>query len=229
MRDTFKLFMILTLLLAASGCGGDDDSSSSSNAASNTSSASNDTSGADTGMTEADTGTTEADVDDRACPGDPGEPYGTSEGSNFLPFTFDDCDGNPYAFYGEAEGYCETSFTVVSIAGGWCGPCRIEAELMQEQLVEAYADQNVRVIVAIIQDNDFGVPDSGFCEGWASQYGLTNPVLLDPFQETSVYFPGGALPATLIVDSNGVIVHREYGVSDELATVRAKLDQLLSE
>lgn len=159
--------------------------------------------------------------------GPPTDGFGTSEGRNFLPFTLMRCDGSAYSFYGEAEGYCETSFTVVSIAAGWCGPCRIEAGLMEEFLVDRYAAHGVRVVVAIIQNNDYEAPDLAFCEGWQSEYGLSNPVLIDPVQETQVYFPAGSLPATLIVDSAGVIVHREYGVSDNLETVRAELDARL--
>lgn len=161
--------------------------------------------------------------------GDPGAPYGTSVGSNFLPFTLPTCDDEPYEFYGEQEGFCDSTFTVVSIAAGWCGPCRMEATLMQSFLVDAYADQGVRVVVAVIQDNDYREPDADFCQGWVTQYGLTNPVLYDRAQETQIYFPAGALPATLIVDSEGVIRHREYGVSNNLETVRAALDRLLAE
>ena len=177
---------------------------------------------------EADPAEPDVVVEDPPRCGEPGEPYGTSEGSRFFPFTLDTCAGEPYEFYGEEEGYCDARFTVLSIGAGWCGPCRIEAELMQENLVELYSDRGVRVIVALIQDNEFGAADESFCDGWVNQYGLTNPVLVDPIQETGIYFPGGALPSTLIVDSEGVIVHREYGVSDELITVRARLDELLA-
>lgn len=161
--------------------------------------------------------------------GDPGAPYGTSLGSNFRPFTLERCDGTPFAFYGEAEGFCDARFTVVAMAAGWCGPCRVEAQQMQALLVEAYEPEGVRVIVAITQDNDYRAPDADFCDGWVDQYGLTNPVVLDPAQETQIYFPAGALPAAVIVDSEGVIRHREYGVSTGLNTMRAALDRLLAE
>lgn len=157
----------------------------------------------------------------------PMSPYGTSAGSNFSPFTLMRCDGTPYEFYGEAEGYCDASFTVLSIAAGWCGPCRVEAALMEEFLVQRYAANNVRIVIAIIQNNDYEAADLAFCEGWQTQYGLSNAVLIDPVQVTQRYFPAGSLPATVIVDSSGVIVHREYGVSMELNTVRAELDRLL--
>ena len=53
---------------------------------------------------------------------------------------------------------------------------------MEEFLTTRYAAQNVRVVVAIIQDNDYRPADLAFCQGWVDQYGLTNPVLIDPLQ-----------------------------------------------
>jgi len=158
----------------------------------------------------------------------PAEPYGTQEGRNFRPFTLNRCDGTPFEFYGDAEGFCDASFTVLTMAAGWCGPCRLETEQLQTELVEGYAARGVRVVQAIIQDNDYAAPDGPFCDGWVAQYGLTNPVVLDPTQVTQIYFPAGSLPATLIVDSHGVIRHREYGTSTGLRTIRAALDALLA-
>lgn len=185
-----------------------------------------DTRDADAAITVPDAGDT--DAGSSACAGDPGEPYGTSEGSHLVPFTLSQCDGTPYSFYGEAEGFCDATFTVIVMSAGWCGPCRVEATQMQARLVEAYADQGVRVITSIIQNDDYEAPDLAFCQGWTDQYGLTNAVVIDPTQETSIYFPAGSLPATVIVDSEGVIRHREYGTTTGLATIRAALDALLA-
>ena len=159
----------------------------------------------------------------------PPGPYGTMEGSRFVPFTLMDCEGEPYSFYGETEGFCDARLSVVTLAAGWCGPCRVEAEQMQAQLVEAYEPQGVRVLVAVIEDNDFQEPDAEFCSEWRDQYSLTNPIVLDPTQETQIYFPAGMLPAALVVDPQGVIRHREFGVSTGLETLRAALDSLLAE
>ncbi len=56
---------------------------------------------------------------------------------------------------------------------------------MEEQLVQRYADQGVRVVVALIQDPSYGAPSQSFCENWVSTYGLTNTVLRDEAQITS--------------------------------------------
>ena len=54
-------------------------------------------------------------------------------------------------------------------------------------------------------------------------------MVYDPDQETQIYFPGNSLPAALIVDAEGTIRYREYGVSQELETMRAALEALLAE
>ncbi|MGE0784255.1 MAG: TlpA family protein disulfide reductase [Sandaracinaceae bacterium] len=156
--------------------------------------------------------------------------FGTSAGrSNLLPFTLQRCDGSMFEFYGEPEGYCDARFTVVVMSAGWCGPCRMEATAMQAALVEAYGAQGVRVVSVLTQNNSYQAPDLDFCQGWKDQYGLTNDVMIDPSQMTQIYFPGNALPANLIVDSHGVIRHREYGFSEALGTIRSELDRLLAE
>lgn len=159
----------------------------------------------------------------------PLEPYGTSEGRNLRPFTLNRCDGTPYEFYGEAEGFCDATFTVLTMAAEWCVPCQNEAAQLQTTVADAYADRGVRVVQVMIQDASGAAPSPAVCQNWVDTYGLEFPELLDPAQITQVYFPAGSLPATLIVDSHGVIRHREYGVSANLETMTAALDRLLAE
>jgi hypothetical protein len=158
----------------------------------------------------------------------PEAPYGVEIGRNFEPFTLNDCSGNPYEFYG--PDFCDARFTVVSIAAGWCGPCIMESRVLESAINEIYGPQGVRVLQIITQTEEYGAPDEAYCSGWVSTYGLSNVELIDPAQITGVYFPGNALPATLIVDSNGVIVFREYGYSGSmLGSLAAELDELLAE
>lgn len=167
-----------------------------------------------------------------AC-GPPGEnptpAYGTTVGRTMTPFELTRCDGTPFEFYGEEEGFCDSRLTVILMSAGWCVPCRMEAELLEDRIIQPYGDRGVRVVQALMQDNDYGAPTGEFCQGWVDQYGLTNPVVMDPEQVTQRYFPDDSIPGTLIVDSRGVVRHREYGVSTNLRTITAKLDELLAE
>lgn len=156
----------------------------------------------------------------------PTPPYGVELGRKFEPITLEACDGTPYEFYGPE--YCDAQFTVVSIAAGWCGPCIIESGLLTDRVTNVYGPRGVRVIQVIYQTDDYGPPDGAYCDAWVSRFDLTNIELIDPTQLMSQYFPAGALPATLIVDSTGTIVFREYGVSSELMSLTAKLDELLA-
>lgn len=204
MRAAIRIATTLALAAALSSCGGDDTSATP-----------------DAGIVLGDSGAP-------AC-APPSEPYGTSQGRKLRPFTLNRCDGTPFEFYGEEEGFCDATFTVLTIAAGWCAPCHAEAALIEANIAQAYADRGVRVVQVMIQDPGPAPPTAAYCQEWVERYGLTFPELIDPMQITQVYFPDGALPATMIIDSNGVIVHHEVGVSNELETITATLDRLLAE
>jgi len=157
----------------------------------------------------------------------PPKPYGAQVNKKLEPFELTTCDGTPYHFVN--DGFCESTVTVVSIAAGWCQPCMLESSQLTERITEPYRDRGVRVIQVLVQDPDYGPPDQAFCEDWVAEYGLTNIELLDPAGALQGYFPSGSLPSTVIVDSHGVIRHREDGVSEGLNTLRAEIEDLLEE
>ncbi|MCS6797365.1 MAG: TlpA family protein disulfide reductase [Myxococcota bacterium] len=158
----------------------------------------------------------------------PPEPYGTSLGRRLRPFELQQCDGTPYAFYN--EHWCDpaTRLTVINIAAEWCGPCREESRSLTARITEPYRSRGVRVIQILVQDAEYGPPDLALCRRWVETFGLTNIELIDPEQRTQIYFPGNSLPATIIVDHEGIIQFRENGASEGLVTLQAALDRLLS-
>lgn len=159
----------------------------------------------------------------------PVDGFGTTQGRSFAPLTLGRCDGTTFDFY-EGDSYCDAAFTVLTVAGGASATSRATAaELeagLEAGLVERYAADQVRVVVALLEDDVGGTPSADFCAAWAGDYGLTCEVGVDADRSTQAYFPAGSMPATLIVDDRGVIRHREYGVGG-LDTVRAELDHLL--
>lgn len=148
-----------------------------------------------------------------------------------------DCNGGLHTFYDET--YCDpaTTFTVISIAAGWCHPCQMESDLLTENVVHQYGPHGVRVVQLLVQDADYHVPNATFCNQWVATHGLSvtppsgiasgNFELLDPSQISNAYFPDGSLPSTLIIDNHGVIRFHEDGASESLASLTSELDSLL--
>ena len=155
----------------------------------------------------------------------PSAPYGTRVTSKFRPLTLNQCDGTPYSIYN--EDFCAVRFTVINIAAGWCNPSRLETAQFTALNAE-YSVQGVRLLQVMFQDESYGAASGAYCQAWVDEFGLTNVELNDPTQSTQIYFPAGSLPATLIIDSTGTIVFREYGMTDGLVSLRASLDTLLA-
>lgn len=216
---TRLMTMVLALGLALGGCGDDDSGMTGTDAGPGGEDAGG---GVDTGPVGEDTGP------DFLCDY-PAGPYGTATGRHFEPFTLQACDGSYYDFLNEDFCSEEHRLTVISIAAEWCPPCIEESRQFEEQINERYAGQGVRLIQILTQDAEFGEPTLELCNRWVSRFGLTNVEVIDPAQLTSIYFPDGSLPSTIIVDSTGTIRFRENGATSGLISLRAKIEELLAE
>lgn len=85
-----------------------------------------------------------------------------------------------------------------------CGPCREESPMFQ-RLHEAAAGA-VRVVGIDWQD-----PRPGYAIAFADELGLTFPQLADPEAATRAPLRISGLPATVLADADGAVVHTEYG------------------
>lgn len=191
--------------------------------------------GADAGPL--DTGSAEPDAGSPIGACDWSPPYGATVGARMQPvatvaqgndFELATCDGTGFAFPDQAT--CDAKLTVLSIAAGWCGPCILESQNLEEQINQMYDPSDVRVLQIIIQDEGFNPPPAGYCQNWVNRFNLTNTQLVDPAQLLQAFFPDNSLPSTIIIDNNGLILSRENGVSDAtLSSLRNKLNELLAE
>ena len=94
---------------------------------------------------------------------------------------------------------------LVNFWATWCTPCQWEMPLM-ETLYQTYKDRRF-VILAISIDQG----DAEHVRKFVQDKKLTYPVALDPRHEVAEKFGITGLPATLLVDADGMIKGVTYG------------------
>ncbi|RMG89485.1 MAG: hypothetical protein D6712_01615 [Chloroflexi bacterium] len=101
--------------------------------------------------------------------------------------------------------------------GTWCGPCRREMPLLQE-LFENKQEENFTILAVSARDTVQQVQD------FRAEFGLTFTLAMDEDEAISqgIYAIPGQ-PATFIIDENGVITARHFGI-----LVESQIDDLLA-
>ena len=101
---------------------------------------------------------------------------------------------------------------VVSLWSTWCVPCRRELPELQQYALEHPA-------ISIVAVNLGDKPES--IAQFAKEIGLNMPILIDSEGRISSSLGVTSVPATLIIDSNGVVIATHVGEisSKDLATL----------
>jgi len=101
----------------------------------------------------------------------------------------------------------------------WCGFCRVE----MPSLVAAQQRYGKQGFVVLAVDLGEGADQVA---GFASQYGMEFPVLLDQEGATMDLYPTRGIPMTLILDREGVVRYAQVGMlADE--DIRRQVEPLL--
>ncbi len=90
----------------------------------------------------------------------------------------------------------------------WCGPCRAEMPSL-EALSHEFPSQDF-VVVGISSDYEGAQIVQPFMES----FGLTFPILLDPEMAVNDRFEVRAIPASIVLDRQGVIRYKFFGAMD---------------
>ncbi len=104
----------------------------------------------------------------------------------------------------------------------WCPPCRLEMPTM-EKAYQEYKSQGLKVLAVSIDGGQKSV-----VKNFLQEFKLTFPALLDPDMEVLRLYRMFSLPATFLIDKQGIIRHRELGYSDWTdPDSRKKLEEIL--
>ena len=165
--------------------------------------------------------------------------YGASIGDTVPPLALPRCDGAcagyPHAGLCGASNLVPTDsvrLSVITVAAGWCVPCRAESALLSERISDVYREDGVEVIQILTQQDDYTPVNSAYCNTWTDAYDLARDnftQLMDPESLSQSLWPGGTLPVTYIVGADGVIIYKVTGADDELTGLQTQIDSALCE
>lgn len=113
---------------------------------------------------------------------------------------------------------------IINFWASWCAPCKAEMPALQ-RVYEAYRDQGVVILAVNATNQDSQLQAADF----ASQHGLTFPILLDSTGEAADVYQVRALPSTFFVDRAGNIHDVVIGGPISEALLRAQIEQMLAE
>ena len=128
------------------------------------------------------------------------------------------------------EGTPKPNVVMITLAAGWCGPCREEAAKILPGKYASYGPQGLE-IVTVLADTLVAGESAGWSEleTWVSIYDIEYVATVDPDREIANEFPGtGGFPINILVDSRTLrVVESLAGPPD--AGFYQKLEQLLAE
>jgi cytochrome c biogenesis protein CcmG, thiol:disulfide interchange protein DsbE len=120
-------------------------------------------------------------------------------------------DGNPLSMT-QLRGHA----VILDFWATWCGPCRVEAPIVN-QVARRWRDRGV-VVVGVNTDT----PDQGDPREFALAEGLTYPIVHDTRGEASRLYDVANLPTLVVLSRSGKVIAVRVGITDD-----AEIDKLL--
>ena len=105
----------------------------------------------------------------------------------------------------------------------WCKPCL----MAMPELEELYGDLHERGL-QIVGINEDGPRNASKVKPFVRTHGYSFPIVLDLNRNAQRRLNALTLPTTLLLDSEGVVVHASFGYrKGEIAKLRAKIEEML--
>jgi peroxiredoxin len=90
----------------------------------------------------------------------------------------------------------------------WCAPCRLEMPTM-EKAYQEYRGGDLEILAVNLDAGSNSV-----VKNFMSELKLSYPALLDPEMEVLRLYRQFSIPATFLIDKQGIVRHRELGYRD---------------
>jgi peroxiredoxin len=115
------------------------------------------------------------------------------------------------------------SVVMVNFWATWCGPCRVEMPHLN-RLYDKYRSAGFQLLGVNIDD------DPNAARALATKLGLKFPVLLDTDKKVVGAYDLSAMPATVLIDRDGLVRHLHRGYREGVEqTYEQQIRELLKE
>ena len=112
------------------------------------------------------------------------------------------------------------SITVVNFWASWCGPCRQEQPVL-DKLYADYSSKGVKFLGVNIRDTRVNAL------AHTDEFGVAYPSVFNPDQTLAFKYRVLFIPETYVLDKEGRLAAREYGVTHD-AAMRGAIDAELA-
>ncbi len=104
---------------------------------------------------------------------------------------------------------------VIDFWASWCGPCRIQAQLLDE-LAHSIDTSQVQFLAVNVGEDEETV------RNYVEKTPFPYPVILDPQSSLGSRYPLHGLPTMMVINKEGVVTFLRTGVTDK-PTLQAKM------
>ena len=143
-----------------------------------------------------------------------GEAVGLEVGNRAPDFTITTIEGETLSL-SDLRG----EVVLLNFWGTWCGPCRREMPEFQEAY-ETHRDDGFTILALAILREDTEADVLQFRD----DFGLTFPITIDEGERITDSYNIVSQPSTLILDTDGVIIYRNFGI-----TLASQISDILEE
>lgn len=98
---------------------------------------------------------------------------------------------------------------VVDFWATWCGPCHIQADILERGVVPTWKPRAVEFVGIDVGES------AEVVRQWLAENPASYPTLLDESEEVFAGLATGALPTMMIIDKEGQIAHLGAGILDK--------------